>query len=109
MGVELLRDHDRVAEHCNRFKEGGRYHSWIRDCTLVDWVVIDCATSLPTGRMYSALEFTSLVLAVLQLAYVSLEHSEPKPWHAVFEHDYSQLLLFDHKRRQLAGPLVLMN
>jgi hypothetical protein len=25
-GIELLRDHNQVTEHCNRFKEGGQYY-----------------------------------------------------------------------------------
>jgi hypothetical protein len=50
-GIELLRDHDRVNEHCNRFKKGGRYYPWIEAGMLEDWIIIDCATSLPAIGM----------------------------------------------------------
>lgn len=85
-GIELLRDHNRVTEHCARFKEGGRYYPWIEAGMLEDWIIIDCATSLPAN-----------------------EHLEPKLWRAVFENNYSQLLLLDHENNHLAGPTVLVN
>jgi hypothetical protein len=50
-GIELLREHNSVDEHCNRFKEGGRYYPWIKDGKLEDWIVIDCATSPPRSGM----------------------------------------------------------
>jgi hypothetical protein len=52
-GVELLRDHDRVDERCNRFQKGGRYYPWIKAGMLKDWIIIDCATSLSTSGMQS--------------------------------------------------------
>ncbi|KAK9237143.1 hypothetical protein V1525DRAFT_404725 [Lipomyces kononenkoae] len=48
-GIELLRDHNRVTEHCDRFKKGGRYYPWIEGDMLEDWIIIDCATSLPAN------------------------------------------------------------
>jgi hypothetical protein len=50
-GIEFLRDHSRVTEHCNRFREGGQYHSWIKAGMLKDWIIIDCATSRPASGM----------------------------------------------------------
>lgn len=50
-GIELLRDHNRVNEHCDRFKKGGRYYSWIEDGLLEDWIIIDCATSPASGTL----------------------------------------------------------
>jgi hypothetical protein len=35
-GIKLLRDHNRVDEHCSRFKEGGRYYPWIEAGMLED-------------------------------------------------------------------------
>jgi hypothetical protein len=50
-GIELLREHNNVNEHCNRFNKGGRYYPWIEAGMLEDWIIIDCATSLPTSGM----------------------------------------------------------
>ena len=50
--VELLRDHDRVDEHISRFKEGGKYHPWLKENMIEDWIIIDCATSLPIKGMF---------------------------------------------------------
>ncbi|EYE91008.1 ATP-binding protein [Aspergillus ruber CBS 135680] len=72
--IELLRDHDKVDEHIFRFKEGGKYHSWLKENMVKDWIIIDCATSLPTRGF-----------------------SEPRLWHAVFINDYSGLQLYNHQ------------
>jgi hypothetical protein len=50
-GIELLREHSNVDEHCNQFKKGGRYYPWIESGMLEDWIIIDCATSLPASGM----------------------------------------------------------
>jgi len=46
--IELLRNHIKVEEHISRFKEGGKYHPWLKENMVEDWIIIDCATSLPT-------------------------------------------------------------
>jgi len=50
--IELLRDHIEVNEHISRFKEGGKYHPWLKEKMVKDWIIIDCATSLPTNGMF---------------------------------------------------------
>jgi len=52
MVVELLRNHIQVNEHISRFKEGGKYHPWLKEKMVKDWIIIDCATSLPTNGMF---------------------------------------------------------
>ncbi|KAE8399221.1 hypothetical protein BDV37DRAFT_261238 [Aspergillus pseudonomiae] len=47
--VELLREEDRVQDHISRFYKGGQYYSWTTDGMIQDWVIINCATSPPTG------------------------------------------------------------
>ncbi|EYE94524.1 crinkler effector domain-containing protein [Aspergillus ruber CBS 135680] len=73
--IELLRDHIEVNEHISRFKDGGKYHAWLKEKMVKDWIIINCATSLPTK-----------------------EFSEPKLWHAVFANDYSKLQLYKHQQ-----------
>lgn len=46
-GFELLRDGDRLREHCERFSPGGRYHPWIQRGALKDWLILDCRHSVP--------------------------------------------------------------
>lgn len=50
-GIELLREHSNVDEHCARFKKGGRYYQWVMDGMIKDYMVIDCATSPPDHGM----------------------------------------------------------
>lgn len=64
-GIELLTDHDRVKEHCGRFRKGGQYYPWIEEGKLKEWIVIDCAT-LPAG-MYPILCFCLLLSVRLVL------------------------------------------
>ncbi|ODM16963.1 hypothetical protein SI65_07361 [Aspergillus cristatus] len=73
--IELLRDHGEVDEHISRFKAGGKYHPWLEEKMIEDWIIINCATSLPTK-----------------------EFSESKLWHAVFINDYSELQLYNHQK-----------
>ena len=46
-GIELLRDGDRLAEHCNRFREKGTYYPWISNGLIKDWLILDCRHSHP--------------------------------------------------------------
>lgn len=58
-GVEILRDGDRLQEHCERFMSTGKYHDWIRKGILKDWVILDCRHTTP--RKYGiATEYTAI-------------------------------------------------
>jgi hypothetical protein len=46
-GIELLRDGDRLREHCERFIGNGRYTRWIQNGWIKDWLIIDCRMSYP--------------------------------------------------------------
>lgn len=46
-GVELLKDGDRLLEHCQRFQEGGIYYPWISSGWLKDWLILDCTQRTP--------------------------------------------------------------
>jgi hypothetical protein len=50
-GIELLREGDRLDEHCKRFVGEGSYTKWIQDGWLQDWLIIDCRTT--SSRPYS--------------------------------------------------------
>lgn len=53
-GIELLREGDRLGEHCQRFVGNGKYTPWIRDGSIRDWLIIDCRTSQPRPYRESA-------------------------------------------------------
>jgi hypothetical protein len=46
-----------LNEHYQRFLPGGKYHWWILEGLISDWVVIDCRCSSPPGTS----KFTSLL------------------------------------------------
>lgn len=89
--IELLRDHDRVHEHVSRFKAGGSYYPWIKEGMIVDWIIIDCATSPPARGMY----LKSIILTNPSDNVIG--YSEPRLWSAVFTDDYTNLKVYDHQ------------
>jgi len=92
--IELLRNHDKVDEHISRFKEGGKYHPWLKENMVKDWIIIDCATSLPTKGVLSVFNSVSMIYSTNNL----IEFSEPRLWHAVFINDYSELQLYNYQK-----------
>lgn len=46
-GIEILREGDRLGEHCQRFEGSGSYTPWIRSGLMTDWLIIDCRTTAP--------------------------------------------------------------
>lgn len=52
-GIELLREGNNLAEHCQRFVADGDYTQWIQSGWLRDWLIIDCRTSPPRAPPYS--------------------------------------------------------
>lgn len=54
-GVELLRDGDRIRDHCNRFQPAGAYYPWIQQGKLKDWLVLDCRHTYPRRTCKSSM------------------------------------------------------
>jgi len=50
--IELLRDHGEVDEYTSRLKAGGKYHRWLEEKMIDDWIIIDCAISLPSKGVF---------------------------------------------------------
>lgn len=99
-GIELLRGHSRVREHYERFQPGGRYYPWVESGLLKDWIIIDCADTMPA-------ESTVKHPPARRLANKTIGHPDQRLWHAVFQDEYSQLSLLDHENKPLAGPVAL--
>ncbi|KAL4870437.1 hypothetical protein BDV12DRAFT_195379 [Aspergillus spectabilis] len=74
------RFHEKYIEY--RFKEGVRYYPWIKEGIIEDWIIIDRASSPPTGR-----------------------YSDPRLWHAVFTNIYNNLKIYDHQNQLLSVRL----
>ena len=74
-GVEFLIDGTMTMlnDHYGRFQPGGKYHWWILEDLIRDWVVIDCRCSRPPGTS----KFTSLLhLWVTPLIVISATLAE---------------------------------
>lgn len=46
-GVEILRDGDRLRQHCDRFEPGGSYQRLVQNGVMTDWLVLDCCHTRP--------------------------------------------------------------
>lgn len=46
-GVELLRDGDRIAEHCERFRPNGAYFPSVQSGKMKEHLILDCRHSYP--------------------------------------------------------------
>ncbi|CRG90461.1 hypothetical protein PISL3812_07505 [Talaromyces islandicus] len=84
-GIELLREGDRLHEHCQRFTIDGSYGKWIQLGHLKDWLVIDCRTSAP--RPY--------------------EIPNTKLWRALFAPDFSCVEVWDQHNQIVVNRFAL--
>lgn len=66
-GVELLRDGDRLMDHCERFEDGGAYYQWIISGYMKDWIILDCTQKSPrkyrTSRPSDTFSLLSMIRA----------------------------------------------
>ncbi|KAL2802486.1 hypothetical protein BJX63DRAFT_414925 [Aspergillus granulosus] len=83
--IELLRDHNRIDEHIARFHKDGKYYDWIKDNMVSDWIVVNCATSMPAKAS-----------------------QESRLIHAIFDPKYEGVHLLDN-RLKMIGYFVLTN
>ncbi|KKK17577.1 hypothetical protein ARAM_003943 [Aspergillus rambellii] len=67
-GIEVLRDGDRLSDHCNRFRPGGAYYPWITQGYIRDWLILDFRHTPP--QKYS-IPGTKLWRIVFQDQYAS--------------------------------------
>lgn len=49
-GFELTRDGDQLNGHYSHFQKGGNYHRWIIDGELLDWLVSDFRSAIPSTK-----------------------------------------------------------
>jgi hypothetical protein len=63
-GVELLRDGDRLTQHCDRFGGNGIYHRWIVNGLIKDWLILDCRHTHPQKYSMNAYVYKISLLAI---------------------------------------------
>ncbi|OXV07126.1 hypothetical protein Egran_05109 [Elaphomyces granulatus] len=75
-GIEMMREGNRLNEHCGRFVGNGRYTPWAQ---IHNWIIIDCRTSAP--RPYNV--------------------PGTKLWRAVFKSDFTSVEILDSANQVL--------
>ena len=98
-GIEILRDGDRLRNHCNRFRLSGQYGDWIRRGVLKDWVIIDCRHIWP--KKYGiATKHTAIPHSLQRSANTPhLDVPGTRLWRVVFQDDYVSAVALDHKNK----------
>jgi hypothetical protein len=107
--IELLRDGNKLKEHCDRFVDNGRYKKWIDNHWIEDWLIIDCRTSPPTpyGKLFPA--------SYSGGTNSTVEDKDTKLWRAVFSKDYDSIEILDQFNKRVkvnnhvVDPFVLTN
>lgn len=49
-GIEIIRDGNRLSEHNSRFEDRGAYGAWLKSGDMLDYILLDCRTSVPQRR-----------------------------------------------------------
>jgi hypothetical protein len=65
-GIELIQEGSRLAEHDGRFGPSGAYGAWLSSNEMVDYILLDCRTSMltkPHPRKISFLAVNRLSMA----------------------------------------------
>lgn len=103
--IELLREDNRLREHCERFTGNGLYGNWIQKGLLMDWLIIDCRTSRP--EPYSKLAACWLGLDCLLTGLVDVPGT--RLWRAVFSGDFTSVELLDQANNIITPRFPLMS
>ena len=103
-GVELLRDGDRLLEHCNRFEPGGTYHQSIQQGLLTDWLILDCRRSIPRKHCKNL-----YFLCFLSFMWLTSKGPGPKLWRIIFSEDYSRARILNGDNEEIHPEFCLTN
>ena len=104
-GVEILRDGDRLREHCQQFTSTGRYYDWIQKGLLRDWVILDCRHTTP--KRYG-MHCTAILLFSTKLTF-RLDVMGTKLWRVIFKDDYSSAVVLDHQNNTKIPEFTLFD
>lgn len=105
-GIECLREGINIDEHLSRFRPNGRYHGWIEDRKLVDYVVLDFRKTTPT--LWKSSSFIGNVLP-LYIGTDSWVIDVPFLFHIIFNNDYTECQIFRSDGVETTNPFRLLN
>lgn len=108
-GVEILRDGDRLRNHCNRFRRSGQYGDWIKKGVLKDWIIIDCRHTWP--KKYGiATKHTAVPHSLQRNANIPhLDVPGTKLWRVMFKDDYSFAVVLDRTNNTKISEFTLFD
>lgn len=107
-GIELLREGDRLGEHCRRFVGNGKYTPWICDGSIRDWLIIDCRTSQPRPYRESTSNLAYSFCCLL-VANSDVEIPGTKLWRAVCASDFCSMEILDSDNQVVIPRFSLSN
>ena len=102
-GVELLRDGDRLEEHCGRFSGAGTYGTTLSPS---DYIILDFRNTRPKRAHRSMCIIRQSISLFVKL---TLHTAMPKLYHVVFSEDYREVSILGHMLQQVdSGELRLL-
>jgi hypothetical protein len=101
-GIEITREGSRLADHNSHFAESGAYGAWLTAGDMVDYIFLDCCTSIPQNK-HSGIDisFLSNCSANFILDFQNL-------FHVVFQNGYQTVRVYNNMVEQVAGPIQLL-
>ena len=82
-GIEIVRDGDRLDEHCEWFLPVGSYNGWVSESILKDWLILDFRHSVP--KRYGMIPSPSGEIKANSLSGAE----STKLWRVIFKEDHS--------------------
>jgi hypothetical protein len=101
-GIEILRDSDKIDEHLERFRPGGRYWKCIDNHDMEDWVVLNIGIVKPSKKRSTCLY---LFLYVGSLSNRSID--EPRLFHVLLVEEYREAIILDSQLDEVKRYAIL--
>lgn len=101
--VEILRDGDRLDEHCKRFLPEGSYNGWVSEGTLNDWLILDCRHTVP--ERYGIVSASSRKTNANDLSGIE----GTKLWRVILKQDYSSAHILNCDNEIIAPEFLLLD
>jgi hypothetical protein len=103
--IELVRENDRLEEHCKRFQPGGAYHSAVVSGIIDKFVILNFTTTLPKGCSFGK-DLNSLPLH--RDATNALIVEPDTLFHVLFKQNFRQFDLVDGFTNEVKSSYALL-
>ena len=101
-GVEITQDGTWLREHSPHFATSGAYRAWLKSGDMVDYILLDCRTSIPRDA------HPGIDISILAKSHANFFLEIKNLFHVVFQDDYRKVVVYNNRVKQVKGPVVLL-